>query len=112
MEIPLAKKSVVIVGSSKKSSDPSKTNDFVLASKPTPPFSVASKSPVKSVHWAAPAEKESGWVASSLNTSPAVVALAGATEPPTGTTDGVSASRNTARVPSQNFSGFLTAFSV
>ena len=33
-----------------------------------------------------------------------------AMDPPTGTTDGVSASRNTVRVPSQNFSGFFTAF--
>jgi hypothetical protein len=41
-----------------------------------------------------------------------VLATAGATEVPTGTTDGVSASRNTVRVPSQNFSGFLTVLSV
>jgi hypothetical protein len=60
MEIPLVEKSVVIVGSWKKSSDPSKTNAFVRASKPTPPTSAASKSPVKSVHRLSPLEKDSG----------------------------------------------------
>jgi hypothetical protein len=79
MDIPFVKKSVVIVGSWKKSSDPSKTNDFVLTSKPTPPIGTASKPPVKSVH-VSPLEKEFRWVASNLNTSPDVaLALALAT---------------------------------
>jgi hypothetical protein len=37
---------------------------------------------------------------------------AGATDPPTGTTDGISASRNTVKDPSPNFSRFLTVFRV
>jgi hypothetical protein len=105
MDIPFVKKSVVIVGSWKKSSDPSKTKDFVLWSKPTPPIGAASKPPVRSIH-VSPLEKESRWVASNLKTSPGVaLALAGATDPSTGTSDGPSVSRNTVMAPSQNFRG-------
>ena len=53
------------------------------------------------------------WV--QLGASPASetdAAEAGKFKFPTGTTDGISASRNTVSVPSQNLSGFFTAFRV